>query len=82
EHEVPAEEAFTDMDLDLTIQASDDVAVTSVSVDYTNADGETNTVEASQQSGNHLSGEYVATIPGEDLVEGDLTYSITVVDFG
>ncbi|GAA0450792.1 S8 family serine peptidase [Alkalibacillus silvisoli] len=82
EHEVPAEEAFTDMDLDLTIQASDDIAVTSVSVDYTNADGDTNTVEASQQSGNHLSGEYLATIPGEDLAEGDLTYTITVTDFG
>ncbi|RPF52137.1 S8 family serine peptidase [Aquisalibacillus elongatus] len=80
-HEAP-EQAFSEMDLDLLIEASDNISVTSVEVSYVNANGDENTVEAVRSEGNFKSGLYEATIPGEDVVEGDLTYTVTVDDFG
>lgn len=81
EHDAP-EQAFSEMDLDLTIQASDNVSVTSVEVNYVNENGDENSVEATRTDGNFKSGVYEATIPGEDVLEGELTYTITVSDFG
>ncbi len=81
EHDAP-EQAFSEMDLDLSIQASDNVSVTSVEVSYVNENGDENTVEATRTEGNFKSGIFEATIPGEDVLEGELTYSITVSDFG
>ncbi|WP_093857581.1 S8 family peptidase [Tenuibacillus multivorans] len=81
EHE-SFDEVYSGMDLDLNISASDNVSVTSVTVDYVNEDGVEGSIEATRSSGDFRSGEYVATIPGEDIVEGELTYSITVNDFG
>ena len=54
------------MDLPLSIVASDNVSVTSVEVTYS-VNGEDKTIAAERVSGNHLSGTYTATIPGEDI---------------
>ncbi|WP_373893149.1 S8 family serine peptidase [Virgibacillus natechei] len=81
EHEVPAR-SYAGMDLDLTIQASDDVSVSLVELNYQNNDGDWQAVEASLISGDFTDGEYVATIPGEDIDGDSLTYYWTVNDFG
>ncbi|WP_051030936.1 S8 family serine peptidase [Robertmurraya massiliosenegalensis] len=78
----PFEEVYSDMDLDLTFLASDNISVTSVTVDYVNENGVEGSVEATRTAGDFRSGSFVATIPGEDIVEGELSYTVTVNDFG
>ncbi len=79
EHNAPTE-SYSGMDLPLSIVASDNVSVTSVEVTYS-VNGEDKTIAAERVSGNHLSGTYTATIPGEDIDEGEFTYQIVVTDF-
>ncbi|TQS72001.1 DUF3823 domain-containing protein, partial [Ornithinibacillus gellani] len=45
-------------------------------------DGETVEVTANRISGDYKSGEYKATIPGDAIAEGSLTYYWTLNDFG
>lgn len=78
----PSEEVYSKMDLDLTVLASDNISVTSVTVDYVNSEGKEGSVQAKRTSGDFRSGSFVATIPGEDVVEGTLSYTVTVNDFG
>ncbi|MEN2768331.1 S8 family serine peptidase [Ornithinibacillus xuwenensis] len=81
EHSGPSE-TFAGMDLDLSANVSDNVGIVSVELSYQNNDGEWQTVEATQSSGDHASGEFVATIPGEEIEVGTLNYKFTVTDFG
>ncbi|MBY7143954.1 S8 family serine peptidase [Virgibacillus sp. NKC19-3] len=81
EHEAPAE-TYAGMDMDLTIQASDNVSVATVALSYQDNDDDWQTVEASRTSGDFTDGEYIATIPGEDIEGDSLTYYWTVKDFG
>ncbi|WP_100011285.1 S8 family peptidase [Lentibacillus sediminis] len=81
EHEAPAE-TYAGMDLDLTIQASDNVSVASVELNYQDLNGDWQTVEASRTSGDFTDGEYTATIPGGDIDGDSLIYYWTVNDFG
>ena len=81
EHEGIAE-AYAGMDLDLTIQVSDNISIAKVALNYENQDGETQTVEASRISGDFKDGEYAVTIPGEDIGGDSLTYSWLINDFG
>ncbi|UZD14932.1 S8 family serine peptidase [Virgibacillus natechei] len=80
-HEAPTE-TYAGMDLDLSIQASDNISVTLVELNYQDTNGEWQSVEASLTSGNYTDGEYVATIPGEDIDGDSLTYYWVVDDFG
>jgi len=73
----PIEESYAGMDLDLTITASDDVSVVSVEVVYGD-----NSIEAERISGDYKSGEYLVTIPGEDIEEGTFDYQFVITDFG
>jgi bacillopeptidase F len=75
-HEAPAE-AYTQMDLELAIEASDNVSVTSVELHYGDE-----TVEATRTDGDFRDGTYSATIPGEVLEEGTFSYHWVVRDFG
>ncbi|MFC4023693.1 S8 family serine peptidase [Oceanobacillus longus] len=77
EHEAPIE-TYEGMDLDLSIQATDDISVNSVEVIY----GDGQSIEASRVTGDFKSGEYVATIPGEDITGDSFTYQIVINDFG
>lgn len=78
----PVTETFSLIDLDLSVEASDNISVTKVELNYQTADGNWHTVEAKRTSGNYLSGEYTATIPGEDLTVGTMLYNWTIKDFG
>lgn len=73
----PIEESYAGMDLELTLTASDDVSVVSVEAVYGD-----NTVEAERVSGDYKSGEYLVTIPGEDVEEGTFDYHFVITDFG
>src|SRR5699024_9969448 len=64
-------------DLNLSIEASDDVAVTSVELVY---DG--NTVDADLVSGNVKNGEYEAVVPSEDITGDSFTYHWVINDYG
>ena len=81
EHEAPAE-SYSGMGLDLKIQASDNVSVTSVELNYQVDGGEMKTVEADRVSGDFKDGEYKASIDGEDLVGELLEYHWVINDFG
>ncbi|TQS74323.1 S8 family serine peptidase, partial [Ornithinibacillus gellani] len=70
EHTAPAE-TYAGMDLDLHIDVSDNISVTSVTLHY-EQDGETVEVTANRISGDYKSGEYKATIPGDAIAEGSL----------
>ncbi|GAB3805867.1 hypothetical protein GCM10028868_34610 [Virgibacillus kimchii] len=76
EHTAPAE-TYSNMDLDLTIHAADNVSVTSVELHYGDE-----VVEANRTSGDFRSGEYTATVPGDAVEEGTFTYHWVVNDFG
>lgn len=78
----PVSETYAGVDLELTVEASDNISVTSVELNYQKADGSWNTVEATRTSGDYLSGEYTASIPGEELETGSLIYNWTIHDFG
>ncbi|MED4017411.1 S8 family serine peptidase [Sutcliffiella cohnii] len=69
--------------LPVAIEASveDNISVTSVVVEYSKGDS-FETVSARRVSGDFKNGVYEATIPGEDVVEGELVYRIKATDFG
>ncbi|WP_121641429.1 S8 family peptidase [Virgibacillus sp. Bac330] len=81
EHE-PLTEAYMGMDLDLNIQVSDNISVSSVDLQYTNAAGEEETIEAERVSGDYKDGSYIASIPGEQLTGESLSYTWHMNDFG
>src|SRR5690625_5372796 len=69
------------MDLDLFIQASDNVSIASVTLEYQIGE-DWEGVEAELISGDYLDGEYVATIAGEEISGDSFTYHWIVNDFG
>ncbi|ASN07332.1 peptidase S8 [Virgibacillus necropolis] len=81
EHTAPTE-TYAGMDLDLTIQVNDDISVSSVELKYQDASGEWQVVEAARTSGDFKAGEYLATIPGNQIDGDSLTYKWTINDFG
>ncbi|MFD2628969.1 S8 family serine peptidase [Oceanobacillus kapialis] len=81
EHEGPAE-SYIGMDLDLSIHVTDNISVSSVVLNYTDGNGEAQTVQAERLSGDFKDGEYVATIPGDHIDGEALTYSWSINDFG
>jgi len=81
EHTVPSV-AYNLMDLNLTAQVSDNIAVTSVNFVYRSNDGEWKNIEPLRVSGDHKNGKYSVTIPGKELPEGTLTYKWVINDVG
>ncbi|WP_308418987.1 S8 family peptidase [Virgibacillus oceani] len=77
EHDAPVE-IYEGMDLDLSLQVSDNVRVDSVEVIY----GDGKSVEALRVAGDSKSGEYAATIPGEDIAGDIFNYHFVINDFG
>ncbi|MBS4534717.1 S8 family serine peptidase, partial [Clostridium sp. D2Q-14] len=76
EHEAPVE-TFKGMDLELTLQVSDNISVTSVELHTGDQ-----VYEASRVSGDFRAGEYAVTVPG-NAIEGDsFTYYFVINDFG
>src|SRR5699024_9093589 len=81
EHEAPAE-SYTGMNLDLKVQASDNVSVTSVELNYQVDGEEMRTVEADRVSGDFKDGEYKVSLDGEELEGELLEYHWVINDFG
>ncbi|WP_093134736.1 S8 family serine peptidase [Salinibacillus kushneri] len=81
EHTAP-DETYEGMDLPLTIHVEDDISIASVVLEYQNEDGEWESVEAAQTSGDYKSADYTATIPGDQINGDSLTYKWSVEDFG
>lgn len=75
-------ETYVGMDLTLEVEASDNVSVTLVEVDYQVDGSDVKTIEANRISGDFTDGVYEAIIPGEDIDGDMLTYTIRVNDFG
>lgn len=78
----PPNETYEGMDLTLTIEASDNVSISSVILAFTNKNGENVSIDAERISGNYESGTYSATIPGEDIAGDEFNYSFAITDFG
>lgn len=81
EHE-GVSETFQGMPINLEATVTDNISVVSVTVDYVSADGTSGSVAAEQVSGNYKSGTFAASIPGEAVQEGELTYIVKATDFG
>ncbi|MCM3456518.1 S8 family serine peptidase [Heyndrickxia oleronia] len=75
-------ETYAGMDLTVSAQVSDNVSVSSVTVEYQNGNGEWQSVNAERKSGDFKSGEYSAVIPGDKIKEPSLKYRWKVLDFG
>ncbi|GAA0588382.1 bacillopeptidase F [Virgibacillus siamensis] len=78
----PPSETYEGMDLELNVQVSDNVSVNTVQLSYLDTNGEWQTVDAGRISGDFKEGEYTATVPGDQIAEGTLTYKWIVNDFG
>lgn len=76
EHEAP-EETYSHLDLDLSIQVSDNISVTSVELHFGDQ-----VVETQRISGDYRSGDYQVTVPGEAIEEGTFVYHWVINDFG
>ncbi len=81
EHSAPTE-TYAGMDLDLRINVTDNISVSSVTLQYVDANGQWSSLQAERKSGDYLSGEYGVTVSG-DLISGDaFTYKWVINDFG
>ncbi|MEZ7172848.1 S8 family serine peptidase [Sporosarcina sp. OR05] len=81
EHTAPAE-TFAGMDLDLSIQVSDNISVSSVNFQYVDGEGAWQTVEAPRKSGDYKSGVYGVSISGDQVVGPEFKYKWVISDFG
>lgn len=73
---------YEGMDLDLTIQVSDNISVASVVLNYKGTNGEWKAMNATRKSGDYLSGEYGVTIQGGEIDGNSFNYKWTINDFG
>ncbi|WP_249669818.1 S8 family serine peptidase [Polycladospora coralii] len=81
-HESPAF-AYKKANLPLVVQVEDNVSITGVDLFYRTAvDAEWKIITAEQVAGNYRTGDYQATIPGQELVQSNLTYYWKVKDYG
>ncbi|MFJ7934672.1 S8 family serine peptidase [Sporosarcina sp. NPDC096371] len=73
---------YEGMDLDLTIQVSDNISVASVVLNYKGTNGEWKAMDATRQSGDYQAGVYGVTISGEEIAGDSFEYKWTINDFG
>ncbi|WP_141249038.1 S8 family peptidase [Paucisalibacillus globulus] len=76
EHVAPSE-TYAGLDLELSIDVSDNISVTSVQLQFGDE-----TVDAKRVSGNFKEGVYEVTLPGDALEVGTFTYNWVINDFG
>ncbi|WP_077327688.1 S8 family peptidase [Virgibacillus siamensis] len=81
EHNAPSQ-TYEGMDLHLNVHVTDNISVKSVELSYLDSNGDWQSVEAGRTAGDFKDGDYAATIPGEQIVTGTLTYKWIVNDFG
>ncbi|MFJ8065734.1 S8 family serine peptidase [Psychrobacillus sp. NPDC096426] len=81
EHSAPRE-TYAGMDLELTVAVSDNISVASVLLNYKDANGVLQSIEAGHKSGDYKSGEYGVLIPGDLIAGNSFTYKWIINDFG
>jgi bacillopeptidase F len=81
EHTAPRE-TYEGMALPLTISVTDNISVSSVNLNYKDADGVWQSIEAGRTSGDYTDGEYTVVVPGEFISGETFTYKWTINDFG
>ena len=81
EYEAPIE-VYSNMDLELTVNAKDDVSILSVELAYQTSGSEWKTVPATRTSGDYKQGEYTVTVPKDEVNVGTIKYSWIINDFG
>ncbi|WP_282570723.1 S8 family peptidase [Sporosarcina sp. NCCP-2222] len=81
EHSAPAE-TYEGMDLDLSISVKDNISVSSVTLNYKDANGQWQSMEATRKSGDYLDGTYGVKITGDKISGQSFIYKWTVNDFG
>ncbi|KQL37290.1 S8 family peptidase [Psychrobacillus sp. FJAT-21963] len=81
EHTAPSE-TYAGMDLELLIDVNDNISVASVILNYKDADGAWQVIEAGRKSGDYKAGEFGVVVPGELITGNSFTYKWIVNDFG
>ncbi|SDN33346.1 bacillopeptidase F. Serine peptidase. MEROPS family S08A [Psychrobacillus sp. OK028] len=81
EHTAPRE-TYAGMELPLTISVTDNISVSSVNLNYKDADGAWQMIEAGRTSGDYKDGEFTVVIPGGLITGETFTYKWTINDFG
>lgn len=77
----PITDVYSNMNLEVQLEASDNVGVTSVELRYKVDQSDWQMIEGDRISGDHISGEYQATIPSDALVGEQLNYQWIIKDF-
>jgi len=81
DHAAPTE-TYAGMDLPLSIDVQDNVSISSVTLQYQDADGNWVDVEATRTSGSYNDATFSASIPGEAIAIPSVSYKWHIVDFG
>lgn len=81
EHSAPTE-TYAGMDLDLRIIVTDNISISSVTLQYVNADGQWSSLKAERKSGDYLSGEFGVKVLGDEISGEVFTYKWVINDFG
>ncbi|MFS0690334.1 S8 family serine peptidase [Sporosarcina sp. 179-K 8C2 HS] len=81
EHSAPTE-TYAGMDLDLRINVTDNISISSVTLQYVNSEGQWSSINAERKSGDYLSGEFGVTVPGDEISGEAFTYKWVINDFG
>lgn len=81
DHAAPTE-TYAGMDLPLSIDVQDNVSISSVTLQYQDADGNWVDVEATRTSGSYNDAIFSASIPGEAIAIPSVSYKWHIVDFG
>ncbi|TQS74324.1 DUF3823 domain-containing protein, partial [Ornithinibacillus gellani] len=82
EHVSPLE-TYTEMDVFLSVDVADNLKLNTVELSYENADGEWQTLDATQESGSERAGTFTAVIPWEDIDgKEELPYKWIISDYG
>ncbi|TMW72542.1 peptidase S8 [Alteribacter natronophilus] len=80
QHTAP-EETYEGLNLPLTIDVQDNVAITDVTLSF-EKDGEWHELEANRTGGNYRDATYSVNIPGSDIDAPAVEYFFTIDDFG
>ena len=80
-HTAPLE-VYSEMDLVLNADVSDNLRISYVDLHYKDTNGDWQEVQATQTSGNDLAGTFSATIPGDQMTGESITYYFETSDYG
>ncbi|MBD7985813.1 S8 family serine peptidase [Sporosarcina sp. Sa2YVA2] len=81
QHTAPVE-TYAGMNLDLSIQVTDNVSIASVNLNYLDENDQWTMMQATQKSGDYTAGEFGVTVSGDKITGSEFIYKWTINDFG